>query len=145
MHDTCQPNIVAGHVGVSARHSNQFRVSVNTEARSRVTFYLLYEELLQRKRGIYEHVINLTPRQKLKAFGIDVRSMLKKDVIFNKNSYAFFYRFKSRGIDHSKISAYPASKGMEFSSKTRLKCWMRHTSSKTPHIQAQLGSVIDPI
>ena len=37
-----------------------------------MTFYLLYEELLQRKRGIYEHVINLTPRQKLKAFGIDV-------------------------------------------------------------------------
>ena len=62
----------AGHVGISARHSNQFRVSVNTEAKSSVTFYLLYEELLQRKRGIYEHVINLTPRQKLKDFGIDV-------------------------------------------------------------------------
>ena len=69
----CQLYNVSGHVGVSARHSNQFRVSVNTEARSRVTFYLLYEELLQRKRGIYEHVINLTPRQKLKAFGIDVK------------------------------------------------------------------------
>ena len=41
-----------------------------------MTFYLLYEELLQRKRGIYEHVINLTPRQKLKNFGIDVRPQL---------------------------------------------------------------------
>ena len=67
---------ISGHVGISARHSNQFRVSVNTEAKSRVTFYLLYEELLQRKRGIYEHVINLTPRQKLKNFGIDVRPQL---------------------------------------------------------------------
>ena len=72
----CQLYNVSRHVGVSARHSNQFRVSVNTEARSRVTFYLLYEELLQRKRGIYEHVINLTPRQKLKAFGIDVSNSL---------------------------------------------------------------------
>jgi len=71
----------AGHVGISARHSNQFRVSVNTEAKSRVTFYLLYEELLQRKRGIYEHVINLTPRQKLKDFGIDVMT-LDKYLIF---------------------------------------------------------------
>ena len=56
-------------------------MSVNTEAKSRVTFYLLYEELLQRKRGIYEHVINLTPRQKLKDFGIDVMT-LDKYLIF---------------------------------------------------------------
>lgn len=97
MHDTCQPNIVAGHVGVSARHSNQFRVSVNTEARSRVTFYLLYEELLQRKRGIYEHVINLTPRQKLKAFGIDVRSMLKKRCHFQQKFVRFLFTDSNQG------------------------------------------------
>jgi hypothetical protein len=34
-------------VGVSARHSNQFRVSVNTEKLSSVHFFLVYEELLQ--------------------------------------------------------------------------------------------------
>ena len=61
-----------GHVGISARHSNHFRVSVNTEAKSTVIFHLLYEELLQRKQGMYDHAINLTPRQKLKAFSIDV-------------------------------------------------------------------------
>ena len=60
-------------MGISARHSNHFRVSVNTEAHASVTFYLLYEELLQRRAGIYEHVINLTPRQKLKDFAIEVR------------------------------------------------------------------------
>ena len=61
-----------GHVGISARHSNHFRVSVNTEAKSTVIFHLLYEELLQRKQGMYDHAINLTPRQKLKHFAIDV-------------------------------------------------------------------------
>ena len=61
-----------GHVGISARHSNHFRVSVNTEAKSTVIFHLLYEELLQRKQGMYDHAINLTPRQKLKEFSIDV-------------------------------------------------------------------------
>ena len=61
-----------GHVGISARHSNHFRVSVNTEAKSTVVFHLLYEELLQRKQGMYDHAINLTPRQKLKEFSIDV-------------------------------------------------------------------------
>ena len=61
-----------GHVGISARHSNHFRVSVNTEAKSTVIFHLLYEELLQRKQGMYDHAINLTPRQKLKEFSINV-------------------------------------------------------------------------
>ena len=61
-----------GHVGISARHSNHFRVSVNTEAKSNVVFFLLYEELLHRRSGRYEHVINLTPRQKLKDFDIEV-------------------------------------------------------------------------
>ena len=67
------PVFFSGHVGISARHSNHFRVSVNTEAHASVVFYLLYEELLQRRAGIYEHVINLTPRQKLKDFAIEVR------------------------------------------------------------------------
>ena len=59
-------------MGISARHSNHFRVSVNTAPQESVVFFLLYEELLQRKNGIYEHVVNLTPRQKLKAFDIEV-------------------------------------------------------------------------
>jgi hypothetical protein len=65
--------IYLGHVGVSARHSNQFRVSVNTERLSSVNFFLVYEELLQRKGGLYEHTINITPRQKLKDFLVEVR------------------------------------------------------------------------
>ena len=65
-------HVCLGHVGISARHSNHFRVSVNTAAKSTVIFHLLYEELLQRKQGMYDHVINLTPRQKLKHFSIDV-------------------------------------------------------------------------
>lgn len=70
--DAVSQGKTAGHVGISARHSNQFRVSVNTEAKASVTFYLLYEELLQRRRGIYEHVINVTPRQRLKDFAVEV-------------------------------------------------------------------------
>ncbi len=59
-------------MGTSARHSNQFRVSANVEKLSSVTFFLLYEELLQRKGGLYEHTINITPRQKLKDFQVEV-------------------------------------------------------------------------
>ncbi len=65
--------VPSGHVGISARHSNQFRVSVNAAARSGVAFFLLYEELLRRRGGIYRHAVNITPRQKLAEFSIKVQ------------------------------------------------------------------------
>ena len=40
----------------SARDANQFTVSVNIEPKAKINFNLTYEELLTRRRGIYEHV-----------------------------------------------------------------------------------------
>ncbi len=40
----------------SARDANQFTVSVNIEPQAKVLFNLTYEELLTRRRGIYEQV-----------------------------------------------------------------------------------------
>ena len=57
---------------MEARHSNRFRVSVNTEARSLVRFYLLYEELLARKGGLYQYFVNISPHTKLSHFSIGV-------------------------------------------------------------------------
>ncbi|XP_052747541.1 inter-alpha-trypsin inhibitor heavy chain H3-like [Bicyclus anynana] len=45
----------------SARDSNQFTVSVNVEGNSTAIFVLIYEELLVRSNGIYNHDINLHP------------------------------------------------------------------------------------
>ncbi|CAH1724076.1 unnamed protein product [Aphis gossypii] len=56
----------AAHVEQNARDSNKFTVSVNVEAESKVTFNLTYEQLLNRKLGIYENVINLQPGQVVK-------------------------------------------------------------------------------
>lgn len=47
----------------SARDSNKFTVSVNVESESKVTFNLTYEQLLPRKLGIYENIINIQPGQ----------------------------------------------------------------------------------
>ena len=57
---------------MEARHSNRFRVSVNTEARILVKFYLLYEELLARKGGLYQYFVNISPHTKLSHFSIGV-------------------------------------------------------------------------
>lgn len=40
----------------SARDSNQFNIRVSLEPGSHVIFNLIYEELLKRRRGVYEQV-----------------------------------------------------------------------------------------
>jgi len=70
----------AGHVGASARHSNRFKVSANTEPGSTVRFYLLYEELLRRKGGIYNYIINISPHQKLSNYTIDVNIVEQNNI-----------------------------------------------------------------
>ncbi|XP_049948248.1 inter-alpha-trypsin inhibitor heavy chain H4-like [Schistocerca serialis cubense] len=62
----------AAHVAVSARDSNTFTVSVNVEAGSKVTYNLTYEELLTRRLGSYNHVINLQPGQVVRDLQVDV-------------------------------------------------------------------------
>lgn len=48
-------------------------MSVNVEPRQKVTFNLTYEELLVRKLGAYEHVINLDPGQIVPDLSVEVR------------------------------------------------------------------------
>lgn len=47
-------------------------MSVNVEPRSKIVFNLTYEELLIRKHGRYEMVINLHPGQLVKDLSVDV-------------------------------------------------------------------------
>ncbi|XP_069668862.1 inter alpha-trypsin inhibitor, heavy chain 4-like isoform X2 [Periplaneta americana] len=62
----------AAHVALSARDSNRFTVSVNVEPQKKVTFNLTYEELLTRRLGEYNHVINLHPGQEVRDLQVDV-------------------------------------------------------------------------
>ncbi|XP_057375417.1 inter-alpha-trypsin inhibitor heavy chain H4-like [Daphnia carinata] len=51
----------AAQVTANARDANQFTVSVNVEPQAKMLFNLTYEELLTRRRGIYEQVIHVSP------------------------------------------------------------------------------------
>lgn len=62
----------AAHVALSARDSNHFTVSVNVEPQKKATFNLTYEELLTRKLGLYNHVINLQPGQEVRDLQVQV-------------------------------------------------------------------------
>lgn len=54
------------------RNTNRFSVEVNVGAQEKVVFNLTYQELLKRKRGSYEHVIYINPKQIVADFQIHV-------------------------------------------------------------------------
>jgi len=62
----------AGHVALSARDSNQFSISANAEAGVKVEFHLLYEELLQRRSGLYHYQAHLNPPPGLQSLTLEV-------------------------------------------------------------------------
>lgn len=53
----------AGHIATRPRDTNKFNVKINVAPLSHVTFVLTYDELLQRRRGQYEHIIYIDPKQ----------------------------------------------------------------------------------
>lgn len=56
-----------------ARESNRFTISANVGPKTNALFYLTYEELLERKDGHYEHVVNIHPLQLVKNLTVLVR------------------------------------------------------------------------
>ncbi|XP_077977512.1 inter alpha-trypsin inhibitor, heavy chain 4-like [Glandiceps talaboti] len=53
----------AGHVVIKERETDTFAVSMNVRSGEKAKFVLTYQELLFRRRGIYEHRIIIKPHQ----------------------------------------------------------------------------------
>ncbi|KAG6453307.1 hypothetical protein O3G_MSEX008075 [Manduca sexta] len=70
--DAVSQGIGAAHIAAKARNSNHFTVSVNVEPSSVAVFNLTYEELLQRRNGVYNHAINLHPGALVPKFTVSV-------------------------------------------------------------------------
>ncbi|XP_040262788.1 inter-alpha-trypsin inhibitor heavy chain H3-like isoform X3 [Bufo bufo] len=62
----------AGLVRASGRKTEKFTVSVNVAPESKVTFELVYEEMLKRRLGKYEMFIKVQPKTLVKSFQIEV-------------------------------------------------------------------------
>nr|XP_039267967.1 inter-alpha-trypsin inhibitor heavy chain H4-like [Styela clava] len=62
----------AGLVTADVRETRTFDVSANVPAHSSVDFHLVYQQLLKRKLGSYNHVIMVNPGQVIDNFVIDV-------------------------------------------------------------------------
>ncbi|XP_073667938.1 inter-alpha-trypsin inhibitor heavy chain H3-like isoform X2 [Paramisgurnus dabryanus] len=72
----------AGLIKSVGRTLEEFKTSVNVAALSKVTFELTYEELLTRRLGKYELLINAQPMQTVADFKIDVHIHEKPGISF---------------------------------------------------------------
>jgi len=62
----------AGHVFQKARETNSFQISINLAPHESVRFNLTYQEILKRVQGVYRHVLNIQPDQRIRSVNISV-------------------------------------------------------------------------
>ncbi|XP_050509625.1 inter-alpha-trypsin inhibitor heavy chain H3 [Diabrotica virgifera virgifera] len=74
----------AAHVAISTKDSNTFTVSVNVGAEEKATFYLTYEELLERKNNQYDLVLNIRPGQIVDHLNVQVYINESRPLVFVK-------------------------------------------------------------
>ncbi|XP_062977225.1 inter-alpha-trypsin inhibitor heavy chain H4-like isoform X2 [Elgaria multicarinata webbii] len=79
----------AGLVKSAGRKLEQFHVSVNVAAAAKVTFELIYEELLKRKLGKYELLIKVKPKQLVNHFQIDTHIFEPQGISFLETESTF--------------------------------------------------------
>ncbi|XP_074458734.1 inter-alpha-trypsin inhibitor heavy chain H4 isoform X1 [Larus michahellis] len=79
----------AGLVKITGRKLEQFHVSVSIAAASKVTFELMYEELLKRQLGKFELLIKVRPKQLVKHFQIDVHIFEPQGIRFLETGSTF--------------------------------------------------------
>ncbi|XP_046564724.1 inter-alpha-trypsin inhibitor heavy chain H2-like [Haliotis rubra] len=70
----------AGHVSKSVHETNKFRLIVNVPGKAYLTFNLTYEEVLQRRDGVYTHSIYIDPGQPVPDMKIDVAIQDTRDI-----------------------------------------------------------------
>ncbi|XP_049718033.1 inter-alpha-trypsin inhibitor heavy chain H4 [Elephas maximus indicus] len=62
----------AGLVKATGRKMEQFQVSVSVAPAAKITFELVYEELLKRQLGVYELLLKVQPQQLVKHLQMDI-------------------------------------------------------------------------
>uniref|UniRef100_A0A8C1KFQ3 Inter-alpha-trypsin inhibitor heavy chain 3b n=1 Tax=Cyprinus carpio TaxID=7962 RepID=A0A8C1KFQ3_CYPCA len=98
----------AGLVSAVGRTLEDFKTSVTVAAFSKVTFELTYEELLKRRLGTYELLINAQPMQLVADFKIDVHiqentgiSLLEvKGALILHVKYSYFFQVSNGYFVH---------------------------------------------
>ncbi|XP_048211798.1 inter-alpha-trypsin inhibitor heavy chain H4 [Perognathus longimembris pacificus] len=79
----------AGLVKATGRKTEQFQVSVNVAPSAKVTFELVYEELLMRQLGVYELLLKVQPKQLVKHLQMDIHIFEPQGIRFLETESTF--------------------------------------------------------
>ncbi|KAG8523926.1 LOW QUALITY PROTEIN: Inter-alpha-trypsin inhibitor heavy chain H4, partial [Galemys pyrenaicus] len=79
----------AGLVKATGRKTEQFQVSVSVAPSAKVTFELVYEELLTRRLGAYELLLQVRPQQLVKHLQVDIHIFEPQGISFLETESSF--------------------------------------------------------
>ncbi|XP_036990612.2 inter-alpha-trypsin inhibitor heavy chain H4 isoform X1 [Artibeus jamaicensis] len=79
----------AGLVRATGRKMEQFQVSVSVAPAAKVTFELVYEELLKRHLGVYELLLKVRPQQLVKHLQMDIHIFEPQGISFLETESTF--------------------------------------------------------
>uniref|UniRef100_A0A8D2HSL6 Inter-alpha-trypsin inhibitor heavy chain 4 n=1 Tax=Urocitellus parryii TaxID=9999 RepID=A0A8D2HSL6_UROPR len=79
----------AGLVKATGRKMEQFQVSVSVAPAAKVTFELVYEELLKRHLGVYELLLKVRPQQVVKHLQMDIHIFEPQGISFLETESSF--------------------------------------------------------
>uniref|UniRef100_A0A8C9JMQ6 Inter-alpha-trypsin inhibitor heavy chain 4 n=1 Tax=Panthera tigris altaica TaxID=74533 RepID=A0A8C9JMQ6_PANTA len=79
----------AGLIKATGRKMEQFQVSVNVAPSAKVTFELVYEELLKRRLEVYELLLKIQPQQLVKHLQMDIHIFEPQGISFLETESTF--------------------------------------------------------
>uniref|UniRef100_A0A8D1BI25 Inter-alpha-trypsin inhibitor heavy chain 4 n=1 Tax=Sus scrofa TaxID=9823 RepID=A0A8D1BI25_PIG len=79
----------AGLVRATGRKTEQFQVAVSVAPAAKVTFELVYEELLARHLGVYELLLKIQPQQLVKHLQMDIHIFEPQGISFLETESTF--------------------------------------------------------
>ncbi|XP_047632651.1 inter-alpha-trypsin inhibitor heavy chain H4 isoform X4 [Phacochoerus africanus] len=79
----------AGLVKATGRKTEQFQVAVSVAPAAKVTFELVYEELLARHLGVYELLLKIQPQQLVKHLQMDIHIFEPQGISFLETESTF--------------------------------------------------------
>uniref|UniRef100_A0A8C3X1K3 Inter-alpha-trypsin inhibitor heavy chain 4 n=1 Tax=Catagonus wagneri TaxID=51154 RepID=A0A8C3X1K3_9CETA len=79
----------AGLVKTTGRKTEQFQVAVSVAPAAKVTFELVYEELLARHLGVYELLLKVRPQQLVKHLQMDIHIFEPQGITFLETESTF--------------------------------------------------------
>uniref|UniRef100_A0A8C8T890 Inter alpha-trypsin inhibitor, heavy chain 4 n=1 Tax=Peromyscus maniculatus bairdii TaxID=230844 RepID=A0A8C8T890_PERMB len=79
----------AGLVKTTGRQTEQFQVSVTVAPNAKITFQLVYQELLRRQLGTYELLLKVKPQQLVKHLQMDIHIFEPQGISFLETESTF--------------------------------------------------------